>query len=58
MNEASVPAGPRMDNEPDKPSTGGLTAKLDGFQRRHPQAGFPLAVLYKYFDDSGGTWRR
>ncbi|MDQ2851105.1 MAG: ribonuclease BN, partial [Actinomycetota bacterium] len=27
---------------------------MDGFQRRHPQAGFPLAVLYKYFDDSGG----
>ncbi|WP_307864728.1 YihY/virulence factor BrkB family protein [Allobranchiibius sp. CTAmp26] len=27
---------------------------LDRFQRRHPAAGFPLAVLYKYFDDSGG----
>ena len=28
--------------------------RLDGFQRRHPRAGFPVAVLYKYFDDSGG----
>ena len=27
---------------------------LDRFQRRHPAAGFPLAVFYKYFDDSGG----
>jgi membrane protein len=28
--------------------------RLDRFQRRYPAAGFPLAVLYKYFDDSGG----
>ena len=28
--------------------------RLDGFQRRHPWAGFPLAVVYKYFDDTGG----
>lgn len=26
---------------------------MDRFQRRHPGAGFPLAVLYKYFDDYG-----
>ena len=25
----------------------------DGFQRRHAWAGFPLAVIYKYFDDFG-----
>lgn len=31
----------------------GLTERVDNFQRRHPGAGFPLAVLYKYFDDSG-----
>jgi membrane protein len=31
-----------------------LTSHLDGFQRRHPGAGFPIAVVYKYFDDSGG----
>ncbi|MGI9093466.1 MAG: YihY/virulence factor BrkB family protein [Mycobacteriales bacterium] len=31
-----------------------MTARVDGFQRRHPAAGFPLAVLYKYVDDSGG----
>jgi len=30
-----------------------LTQALDGFQRRHPAAGFPLAVFYKYFDDQG-----
>ncbi|MFD1859192.1 YihY/virulence factor BrkB family protein [Aeromicrobium camelliae] len=26
---------------------------LDRFQRRHPVVGFPLAVLYKFFDDQG-----
>jgi YihY family inner membrane protein len=26
---------------------------LDRFQRRHPVIGFPLAVIYKYFDDQG-----
>lgn len=31
-----------------------VAARLDGFQRRHPAAGFPLGVLYKYFDDGGG----
>ncbi|MGI8679208.1 MAG: YihY/virulence factor BrkB family protein [Jatrophihabitans sp.] len=31
-----------------------ITEQLDRFQRRHPAAGFPLGVLYKYFDDSGG----
>jgi membrane protein len=31
-----------------------VTSTLDGLQRRHPAAGFPIAVLYKYFDDSGG----
>ncbi len=31
----------------------GLAERLDGFQRRHPSAAFPLAVLYKFFDDSG-----
>jgi YihY family inner membrane protein len=29
------------------------TARLDGFQRRHSGAGFPLAVIYKFGDDSG-----
>ena len=32
----------------------GVSGALDRFQRRHPAAGFPLAVLYKYIDDSGG----
>ena len=26
---------------------------VDRFQRRHPVLGFPLAVVYKYFDDQG-----
>jgi len=32
-----------------------ITERLDDLQRRHPAAGFPLAVLYKYFDDQGGS---
>lgn len=28
--------------------------RLDRFQRRHPVLGFPIAVLYKFFDDAGG----
>lgn len=31
----------------------GVVARIDGFQRRHPAVGFPLAVIYKYADDSG-----
>jgi membrane protein len=31
----------------------GFSGRLDRFQQRHPAAGFPLAVLYKYIDDSG-----
>lgn len=31
-----------------------ITSRLDGYQRRHPKAGFPIAVVYKYFDDQGG----
>lgn len=31
----------------------GITQRLDRFQRKHPWAGFPLAVVYKYFDDFG-----
>jgi membrane protein len=27
--------------------------KVDAFQRRHPVVGFPIAVVYKYFDDQG-----
>jgi membrane protein len=30
-----------------------VTEHLDRFQRKHPWAGFPLAVTYKYFDDFG-----
>ena len=30
-----------------------LTERLDRFQQKHPWAGFPLAVIYKYFDDYG-----
>jgi len=31
----------------------GLTQRLDRYQRRHRWLGFPLAVLYKFFDDQG-----
>ncbi|HST63561.1 MAG TPA: ribonuclease BN, partial [Mycobacteriales bacterium] len=30
-----------------------ITARVDRFQRRHPAAGYPLAVAYKFFDDQG-----
>ena len=30
-----------------------VTDRLDRFQRRHPVAGFPLAVVYKFIDDQG-----
>lgn len=30
-----------------------MVSKVDGFQRRHPVIGFPLAVIYKFFDDQG-----
>lgn len=31
-----------------------VAERVDGFQRTHPGAGFPLGVLYKYSDDGGG----
>jgi uncharacterized BrkB/YihY/UPF0761 family membrane protein len=31
----------------------GAVSAVDGFQRRHPLLGFPIAVIYKYFDDQG-----
>jgi len=31
-----------------------VIARLDGYQRKHPGAGFALAVLYKHVDDQGG----
>lgn len=31
----------------------GVAQAVDGFQRRHPVVGFPIAVLYKFFDDQG-----
>ena len=31
----------------------GTVSSVDAFQRRHPVVGFPLAVVYKYFDDQG-----
>lgn len=30
-----------------------VVTTVDRFQRRHPVIGFPLAVLYKFFDDQG-----
>jgi len=34
--------------------SGRVVSSLDGFQRRHRWAGFPLAVAYKFVDDQGG----
>jgi inner membrane protein YhjD len=31
-----------------------LVERVDAWQRRHPVAGFPIAVVYKFFDDQGG----
>ncbi|OZE96392.1 MULTISPECIES: YihY/virulence factor BrkB family protein [Nocardiaceae] len=31
-----------------------MVSRIDGFQRKHPAAGFPLAVVYKFLDDRGG----
>lgn len=31
----------------------GVSGLLDRFQRRHPAVGFPIAVVYKFFDDFG-----
>ena len=31
----------------------GAVSSIDRFQRRHPVLGFPIAVVYKYFDDQG-----
>ena len=31
----------------------GAVSAVDGFQRRHRVLGFPIAVVYKYFDDQG-----
>jgi uncharacterized BrkB/YihY/UPF0761 family membrane protein len=30
-----------------------VSGRVDAFQRRHPAMGFPIAVVYKYFDDQG-----
>jgi YihY family inner membrane protein len=30
-----------------------MTERVDRFQRRHPGAGYPIAVVYKYLDDDG-----
>ena len=30
-----------------------LSGRIDDFQRRHPATGYPLAVIYKFFDDQG-----
>ena len=30
-----------------------VVSRLDGFQRRHPVVSYPLAVVYKFFEDQG-----
>ncbi len=48
--EVRFPCGERTRNR-GVPVT--LTERLDGFQQRHPWAGFPIAVAYKFADDQG-----
>ena len=31
-----------------------LTDRIDSYQREHRRVGYPIAVLYKFFDDGGG----
>lgn len=31
-----------------------FASRVDDFNRRHPRCGYPLAVIYKFFDDQGG----
>ena len=31
-----------------------VTDRVDAYQRKHRRAGYPIAVLYKFFDDTGG----
>jgi len=37
----------------DFPCVAVSTRRLDEYQRRHPWAGFPIALAYKYYDDFG-----
>ncbi|MBA3523424.1 MAG: YihY/virulence factor BrkB family protein [Geodermatophilaceae bacterium] len=30
-----------------------VTSRIDGFQQRHRAVGFPIAVVYKFYDDQG-----
>ncbi len=39
---------------PSPAPVGPAPGRADRFQRRHPWAGFPLGVLYKFLDDQGG----
>lgn len=39
--------------EPERSGVEVVFGRMDQFQRRYPAAGFPLAVLYKYFEDFG-----
>ncbi|MBC7460105.1 MAG: YihY/virulence factor BrkB family protein [Thermoleophilia bacterium] len=43
---------PPAEDQPAPPG-GRSIPRLDAFQRRHPVLGFPIAVIYKYVDDSG-----
>ena len=31
-----------------------FSERIDAFQRKHPATGYPLGVVYKFFDDFGG----
>ena len=50
MGDQRESARMRAGSDADAPGWVGL---IDRFQRRHPASGFPLAVVYKFIDDTG-----
>lgn len=51
-DDRTTPAPP-ADPRDDLPQQQGPLARVDRFQQRHRVVGFPLGVLYKFFDDAG-----
>ncbi|WP_200920155.1 YihY/virulence factor BrkB family protein [Nocardioides sp. Leaf307] len=46
---------PSTDTRPEHTEDEGLVSRVDRFQQRHKAVGLPLAVVYKYVDDAGGS---
>ncbi len=50
---SSAASGPASGTDPYRVLVPDLVDRVDDLQRRHPVLGFPLAVVYKFFDDQG-----